>query len=180
MREIVRDTQNRILSVARYTRRCTRPAATRGSTWATYLSRLGEELTEAYLGQGAQVEYDLARCIVSQQRAIHFGLMVNELVSNSFKHAFPSELGPAGASAADAARGLDAVCVGVEDNGVGLPAGFSIESAETLGVQVVAMLVEQMNGKMTTVSSAGEGTQVEVEIPKSELLNGSGRSDRPA
>ena len=175
MREIVRDTQNRILSVARVHEALYQTGGDAGINLGTYLRRLGEELAEAYLGQGAHVEYDLARCIVSQQRAIHFGLMVNELVSNSFKHAFPSDLDRPARVRLTLREDANAVCVGVEDNGVGLPSGFRVESAETLGVQVVAMLVEQMNGKMTTVSSAGEGTQVEVEIPKSELLNGSGQ-----
>ncbi len=106
---------------------------------------------------------------LSQQRAIHFGLLVNEMISNAFKHAFP---GPQNGSA------CIQVCISemngtlsliVQDNGVGLPDDFDPQTTRSLGVQVIEMLVEQMEGTVLYQSRPGAGTEVRVEIPKSQL-----------
>ena len=94
LREILLDTQNRILSVARVHEalHSTRESTTHVDL-AEYVSRLGGELRDAFGGQGIEVQYELVHYGLSQQRAIHFGLLVNELISNALKHAFPGEAG---------------------------------------------------------------------------------------
>lgn len=170
-RDILRDTQSRILSVARVHEALYNTGEDAAHIdVADYVSRLGAELREAYGGQGVEIEYDLVHYPVSQQRAIHFGLLVNELISNAFKHAFPGNT-----------TGRLSVCLGkiddhlslvVRDNGVGLPADFNPQASASLGLQVVDMLVEQMSGTVTYLSTLGMGTEVRVEIPTAQLTNG--------
>jgi two-component sensor histidine kinase len=173
MREIVRDTQSRILSVARVHEALHQTGNAGGIDLGEYVSRLTTELREAYAaGQGVEVEYDLDRCVVSQHRAIHFGLMVNELISNAFKHAFPASLERRGRVCLTLRESGDTLRLLVEDNGVGLPDGFIVDNSDSLGVQVVSMLVDQMNGTVTYASKPGIGTKAEVVIPKRELEDG--------
>lgn len=173
LRAIVRDTQARILSVARVHEALYQTGDEGGIDLGNYVSRLTGELREAYVsGQGIEVEFDLDRYVVSQHRAIHFGLMVNELISNAFKHAFPASLERLGRVRVMLDASGEDVCLLVEDNGVGLPAQFRPDVAESLGVQVIAMLVEQMEGRITYDSTPGEGTRAQVVIPKAELENG--------
>jgi PAS domain S-box-containing protein len=102
-------------------------------------------------------------------QAIPCGLIINELVMNCLKHAFPD--GRRGVVSVDLEiREPKTACLRVTDDGVGLPAGFDPARVQTLGLQLVGDLVGQLGGKLRFGN--GPGTVVEVDIP----LN-SGRSD---
>lgn len=170
LRAILRDTQNRIMSVARvHEALYSTGEDTSHIDLADYVSRLGAELREAYGGQGVVIEYEMVSYALSQQRAIHFGLLVNELISNALKHAFPGH-GPRPARIdvclAEVNGSLRLV---VQDNGTGLPQDFNPQATNSLGVQVVAMLVDQMEGTVEYFSAPGAGTEVRVIIPKAQL-----------
>jgi PAS domain S-box-containing protein len=79
--------------------------------------------------------------------AIPCGLIINELVSNSLKHAFPG-----GRSGSISIRGtLDKegyVCLAVTDTGIGLPPGFDLATSESLGLQIVSLLTKQLHGSL--------------------------------
>ncbi len=172
-RDILRDTQSRILSVARVHEALY--SAGEDMTHidlADYVSRLGSELREAYAGQRVGIEYELVHYPVSQQRAIHFGLLVNELISNAFKHAFPHTNGKQGRVQVCLEEVKNSLRLIVQDNGVGLPENFDPQKSDSLGVQVVDMLVEQMEGTIAYLSAADSGTEVRVEIPTNQLTNG--------
>ncbi|EME70880.1 signal transduction histidine kinase [Paramagnetospirillum caucaseum] len=77
--------------------------------------------------------------------AIPCGLIVNELVTNVFKHAFPG--GRRGEIRVVLANdGDDQVALSVSDDGIGLPPGLDVENATTLGLQLVCLLAEQLGG----------------------------------
>ncbi len=164
LRAILRDTQNRILSVARVHEALYGASDVTQIDLAGYISRLGGELREALAGHGTEIEYDLDRYYVSQEGAIHYGLLVNELISNALKHAFPVGLGRTGKVKVCLHVSDDWIELSVGDNGIGLPPGFSQEQGGSLGVHVVAMLVEQMEGVVTYESQPGHGTMVRVRI----------------
>lgn len=103
---------------------------------------------------GDDIRIDLAR-------AVPFGLLLNELVSNACKHAFPSKTEGALRVALHQEDGT--IRLEVADNGVGLPSGFSDRVPETLGVQLVRMLAKQLGGNVT-FECAGE-TSVEFRMP---------------
>ena len=164
LRAILRDTQHRILSVARVHEALYAASDVTHIDLAGYIERLGSELRGALAGHGIEVKYDLARYCVSQQGAIYYGLLVNELISNAFKHAFPASLDRTGSVTVRLAVSDDCIELSVEDNGIGLPPEFSPDQSSSLGVHVVAMLVEQMDGTVTYESHPGQGTVVRVQI----------------
>ena len=164
LRAILRDTQNRILSVARVHEALYSASDVTQIDLALYIGRLGSELREALAGPGIEMEYDLDRYCVSQEGAIYYGLLVNELISNAFKHAFPASLDRAGRVKVSLHVRDDCIELIVKDDGIGLPPGFSPEQSSSLGVHVVAMLVEQMDGSVTYESQPGRGTVVRVQI----------------
>jgi len=95
--------------------------------------------------------------------AIPCGLIVNELVSNALKHAFPQdEQGEITVRCRSEEDGWSTVTV--SDTGIGFPAGFDIENTESLGLQLVTMLVKQLRGRMSLDSEKG-GTTVMVSFP---------------
>ena len=79
--------------------------------------------------------------------AIPCGLIVNELISNALKHAFPDKAG--GSIRVELRQdGADHFLLAVSDDGVGLPPGLHIETASTLGLQLVTLLTDQLRGKL--------------------------------
>ena len=76
------------------------------------------------------------------------GLIINELISNSLKYAFPE--GRRGVISLEADTvGEGEVVLVVRDNGVGMPEGFDVQKTETLGLKLVSLLVEtQLRGKL--------------------------------
>jgi two-component sensor histidine kinase len=116
----------------------------------TLVQQLGHSMgTERIL---CRVEGD--EIMLSIGQAIPAALIVNELVTNSLKHAFP-----AGRSGRVVVRVTDlGECrteFSVQDDGCGLPPGFDMQRVETLGMQLVTTLVTQLEGELTVGGTAG-------------------------
>lgn len=80
--------------------------------------------------------------------AIPCGLVVNELISNSLKHAFPdNRTGEISIHLAHESAGM--VVLSVSDDGVGIREHFDITQTATLGLQLVTMLVDQLGGELS-------------------------------
>jgi two-component sensor histidine kinase len=91
-------------------------------------------------------------------RAIPCGLIISELVSNCLKHAFPEKKEGRITIRMDSdAKGAKTLVI--KDNGIGLPEGLDFRKAETLGLQLVADLVHQINGSIDLKEAKGEGTE---------------------
>ena len=79
--------------------------------------------------------------------AIPCGLVVNELISNALKHAFPDNR--KGEITIDlAAESPTMVLLTVSDDGIGIPDDFDIAQTTTLGLQLVTMLADQLGGTL--------------------------------
>jgi len=96
-------------------------------------------------------------------QALPCGLIINELVTNSLKYAFPDDR--PGRIRISAVRSLEgAMELTVEDDGVGLPQGFEPAGSESLGFQLVTRLAElQLDGSWNV--EAGMGTRVTIRWP---------------
>jgi signal transduction histidine kinase len=105
------------------------------------------------VGDGIQV--DLA-C------AVPLGLLLNELVSNACKHAFPGNTG--GRLEIRLNEAESGIHLQVTDTGVGLPTNVDHRTSPTLGLTLVQMLAKQLGGDVT-FESAG-GTSVDVHVPR--------------
>jgi len=86
--------------------------------------------------------------------AIPCGLIINELVSNSLKHAFPK--GRSGEIGIELYREDDgSYALITRDDGIGLPEGFDFKNTHSLGLQLVNILVKQLHGSMDVDRSHG-------------------------
>jgi two-component sensor histidine kinase len=96
------------------------------------------------------------------QTAVLCGLILNELVTNSVRHAFPGDRkGKIDVRAHT--RGNATVVISVSDNGIGMPHDFDIRQVNTLGLKLVRQLSRQLKGSMSV--SNQKGTTVQVEFP---------------
>ncbi len=89
---------------------------------------------------------------VSLDFAVPCGLILNELITNAYKHAFPGDKPRAGAGQCEIAVAVQhedgGLTLTVADNGIGLPADLDWEKTDTLGLKLIKMLSLQLNGSI--------------------------------
>jgi two-component sensor histidine kinase len=100
------------------------------------------------------------------EEAVPCGLIINELVSNALKHAFPD--GRAGQITLDLqADPGGARTLRVADNGVGFPAGLDFHQANSLGLQLVSNLADQLGGALEMERAGGASFRLTFRAPGS-------------
>ncbi|MBI5591305.1 MAG: PAS domain S-box protein [Deltaproteobacteria bacterium] len=127
--------------------------------FADYAASLMQYLWRAH-GSGAdkvRLNLSFAPLMLPIEAAVHCGLILNELVSNIFKHAFSSGSGGEVTVALEHDPATGVACLRVSDNGVGLPAGLEWRQFSSLGLRLVQMLASQMRG--TVELGPGPGTE---------------------
>jgi PAS domain S-box-containing protein len=96
--------------------------------------------------------------------AVPCGLIVNELVSNALKHAFPG--GRSGHIEVSLERDADdRFVLTVSDDGVGMPPEVELESTRTLGLRIVAALTHQLHGDIVIVRDHGTRFRIAFPVP---------------
>ncbi|RME72055.1 MAG: PAS domain S-box protein [Verrucomicrobia bacterium] len=123
-------------------------------------------LNQLTVGSGTEVAIDVEgdELALSIDQAIPIGLVLNELVTNSIKYAFP-ETRRGARVRIEVHRGDDERArIVVADNGIGLPEAVDPERSDGLGFRIVRMLVEQLHGGLQYDSSS-EGLRVIVDVP---------------
>ena len=167
-RAALQDMQNRVRSMALIHEHLYRSENLAAVDLAAYLQNLCQQLFRAQVATPGALHLQLALDPVHLEidQAIPCGLLVNELVSNALKHAFP-----------DGRRGevrveLRALADGagwrlrVADDGVGLPADFDLQQLTTLGLKLVVDLTRQLGGRLEI--GAGPGAVFEMEYLESQ------------
>ncbi len=126
--------------------------------FATYAESLTDSLLRAFGTDPAiiRVRLDMERVRIDIHQAIPCALLLNELVSNALKYAFPD--GRAGEIRIRLrAEAAGTVCLMVGDNGVGLPPQLDPLNSETLGLQLVSTLTAQLRAKLEIRRVHGTG-----------------------
>ena len=124
-----------------------------------YVQEVVDYLAVAYEGRGQPVtlRVQVEHVPLDIDTAIPCGLIINELVANALEHAFPGDGDEAEPSEvavelrADGGRYL----LTVSDNGVGLPPDLDFRNTQSLGLQLVTLLAEQLQGTVTLDRSGG-------------------------
>jgi len=107
--------------------------------------------------------------------ATPLALVLTELLQNALQHGLVTGPAPAGAVLVRAARAPGELKIHVEDNGAGLPEGFSLDAHASLGLQIVRTLVEsELGGRLAIRPRPGGGTSVQVSLPVKAIAVPSG------
>lgn len=150
--EKFRDSQNHIKSIALVHEKLYESPKMEEVNFSEYVKSLVEDISRSH---GFDQERIKIRVVADDlfldiDSAVSSGLIVNEIVSNSFKHAFPGDM-PGEILIKIDARGKSedqGFLMKISDNGVGLPENLDVEKADTLGLQLVRTLVGQMDGEL--------------------------------
>jgi two-component sensor histidine kinase len=135
---------------------------------AEYVRSLVGHLSAAYerRARGAELRLQIDPVFLDLDTAIACGLLINELVSNALKHAFPTGWEGAGEiHVALQSLGDDRLELRVSDNGVGLPPGLAPEETTSLGLRLVQMLTQQLRGTLEVDSQAGTAVRITFADP---------------
>jgi PAS domain S-box-containing protein len=121
-----------------------------------YMGKLTKALYVFHHGDRKAVllNTNIDHCQLDIGSAIPSGLIVSELVLNALKHAFPEDVKGKIDVAFHAGKNRQCTLT-VKDNGVGLPEDLDIDAVDTLGLQLVRALVEQLEGNIEVVRKEG-------------------------
>lgn len=163
-REMLQESRDRIQAMALVHEMLYRSETPARIDVQEYLRELTSRLWSSYGGQSSRIRLaaDIAAVSLSLDAAIPCGLIINELVTNSLKHAFPGE---AGGEIAVELRALpdSHFVLSVRDDGIGLPDDFDIATAQSLGLRLVRTLAEQIGVGTLRVQGTG-GTRFEMSF----------------
>lgn len=154
MLDLLRDSRDRIRSMSFIHESLYQNKDFSSVDMADYIEGLSRNLMMSYSLSGkVRLETDLQRVDLGLDQAIPCGLILNELISNALKHAFPD--GREGSI--HLGLKLDGSTVGVtlRDDGTGTPEGFDPERDANLGLELVHTLVEQLDGQLNMENDGG-------------------------
>ncbi|MBF0456689.1 MAG: response regulator [Nitrospirae bacterium] len=155
--DMFKDSQNRLQTMALLHEKLYQSDNMAEIDFAKYLNNLLDHLYRSYCIDTSSIlmNTDIEDATIGLDTAVPCGLIINELVSNSLKHAFKNA---EGGSLSVSLHKLDdgRFKLTVSDTGVGLPDGIDLKNAKTLGLRLVnALVVEQLEGTLEFNSNNG-------------------------
>jgi len=157
---LIRECRNRIISMSMIHEMLYRAKDLSKINVSDYIRTLTLSINSSFSGTNSNVvfKYDIDDVIyLEAERMIPIGLIINEAVSNSFKYAFPD------------CRGLIRIhfsasethfCLRISDNGIGLPEETKTEEFESLGIQLIGTLSEQLSAELKILRENGLGYEL--------------------
>ena len=128
-----------------------------------YVKNLVENFQSAYGYKLRNVRFNIniGELKLNIDTAIPCGLIINELISNSVKYAFPGDGTGIIDISVERVNG-NIFKLTVKDNGAGSQLGKEIKNSDTLGIQLITLLTRQLNGTIEINSEPGKGTEIEI------------------
>ena len=156
--KMFKESQNRVKSIALVHERLYQSKDLGKIDFKEYVVKLTNDLLRSFAVNTALIKLniDVNNIFISIDTAVPCGLIINELISNSLKYAFPDK--EAGGNQINICfqRSKDGeLSLEISDNGVGLPSGFDIKNTQSLGLQLVETLILQLEGTREIDSTNG-------------------------
>jgi len=160
---MITDSQNRVKAMALVHERLYRSDDISSIDISDYVKFMGTSLIKFYGITSARVRLDVEMPGIrfDINRAIPLGLIINELLSNALKHAFPT--GRKGKITVTGNRDGKAIRISVADDGTGIPESLDWKNTSSLGLHLVNSLADQLSGTIDLDRSSG--TKFTITIP---------------
>ncbi len=159
--EIMQESQNRVKSMALVHENLYQSKNLSKINLETYVRELTNNLLRSYRSRVSLTHLDITICNLhlNIDTAVPCGLIINELVSNALKHAFPQdEQGTITIQITEQPN--HELTLTVADNGIGLPKTLTVDHSQTLGLRMVKTLTRQISGTLTIHREAGTSFQI--------------------
>lgn len=156
---ILRESQNRIKSMSFIHESLYQNTNFSAIKFSEYIDKLSRNLVNTYaFGKNIELKSDLDPVAVSLDQAIPCGLILNELISNALKYAFigkPEGVVELTLKEEEIDGKETKVIITVKDNGIGMPLSFDVDNADSLGLQLVYTLIDQLEGTINVDTQKG-------------------------
>ncbi len=164
--QMFRESQGRIRSMALVHEQLYRSHDLARIDFSQYIHELTSNLMRSYQRTMGTIRLDVKSdpIYLDIDTAIPCGLIINELVSNALKHAFPN--GRDGLITVAFQKSRDrSLSLMVRDNGVGFPEGLNVYKTESLGLQLVTSLTAQLNATIGLQQNGGTVFEIRFAMP---------------
>lgn len=154
--DIIRDCRNRIFSMAAIHEKLYQTDKLTAVPLGSYIRDIGSRIIHEFEMDTGQITYDVIEgepVLVDISIGIPVGLMINELITNSIKHAFPQN--HSGTIEIEISLANASCHLRYRDNGIGLPADFSPNMQDSLGIELIRNLTHQIQGTVSFESENG-------------------------
>ncbi len=164
VKKIMSETQNRVRAMSLVHEKLYRSESLSRIDFADYTRYLATQLLSYYGPDTRKVRLDfvMGKIMVDINTAVPLGLLINEIVSNALKHAFPN--GREGTISISGGYTGDLITLVVKDNGIGISADFDWKNTTSLGMRLVNSLIDQIDG--TIVLDRSQGTTFTITIKR--------------
>jgi len=154
--ELFNESQNRIRSMALIHEKLYQSENLVNINFTDYINSLISHLSNSYHTELHKITIDkkIDHVLLSIDKAIPCGLIINELISNSLKHAFPDNM-KGTINIEMTFNKHNHVHLIVKDNGIGIPEGLNPEKTDSLGLRLVNTLTKQLRGTIKHKNSNG-------------------------
>lgn len=161
---LLKECQNRIKSMAFIHESLYQTKNFESVNFSEYVTTLSKNLVHTYSINTKKIKLILTldKLYLSLDASIPCGLIINEIISNSLKYAFPDNRD--GIIFVNLAVVKNKVSIEVGDNGIGIPDSVDVKNTQTLGLQLVDTLVEQINGTIKLIRKKGTIFSIEFNI----------------
>lgn len=158
--DILKESQNRVKSMAMIHEKLYQSSGLAKIGFRDYIKHLATFLSQSYVvdTERIRINTQVDDVFLDIDTAIPCGLIINELVTNSLKHAFPNKM--EGDINIQLKEGSEGYVLKVIDNGIGFPENLDFRSTETLGLQLINNLVMQLDG--TAELKSDNGTEFKI------------------
>jgi PAS domain S-box-containing protein len=166
-KEMFNDSMNRIKSMASIHEKLYRSEDLAKIVFSDYIEDMADNMYASYglSPHRIALKKDIEKITLGIDSATPCGLIVNELLSNSLKYAFPEDRGGE-IRVSLRAHGEDEIELKVSDNGVGMPEGLDFRNTDTLGLNLVNALAGQLQGKIEI--NREQGTEFRITFRRRE------------
>jgi PAS domain S-box-containing protein len=163
VKNVLKEAQDRVKSIALIHEKLCQSKSLDWIDYQDYLEKISRHLSSSYcINPGTIVVHVNAENVsLNIDKAVPCSLIINELLSNAFKHAFPD--GRKGEVDLTITAEDDQFIIRYKDDGIGLPDGFSMDNSTSLGMQLLAGLTGQLKG--TILFENGNGTRCTIRFP---------------
>ncbi|MDP1803406.1 MAG: PAS domain S-box protein [Bacteroidota bacterium] len=161
---LLKESQNRIKTMAYIHESLYQNKSFTSVNFSEYIQTLSKNIIQSYVLSSEKVELilNLEKINLNLDVSIPAGLIVNELITNAIKHAFPGA--KKGSIYLNLKSENNYIQLEVKDNGVGIPPGIDHNNTNTLGLQLVNTLMDQLDGEIKFKSEKDEGTEVLIKF----------------
>ncbi len=153
-KEVLQDSQRRVKSMAMVHEKLYRAGDLSHIKFKEYTEKLVSDIFSTYNRRTGDIKFilNMDEIELNMETAIPLGLIINELVTNSLKFAFPEN---EGSITIELENNNGQFVLTVADDGIGLPPDFDLNKTHSLGLRLVNSLVIQLDGEISMDSSQG-------------------------